>query len=707
MTISYAGYPLYDPTVEVMGEIAAYLSFEKLNDFSRPSWPSRNLTDFAFPFLDKRPPIELNTLWWPQGASRWAVGYFLVTEATKQAIEAVVYGSFPTNPNVTAPFYLPQDLVFNDGTNGAVPIPMYMLPPRPLDQCFKTPPSTYQIVPSYDPGLWLLTLVDDRYHWWLRSDDIDPSPDTYSLSAGTSLVGGSGYTIGASLTVDGGTFTTPASLTVSGVGASAVAVSGGGTGYNVGDVLMVDGGDFSTPAVLQVTGVSSGAITSVSLENDGDYTLPPTGTLSVSGGAGTGASLTGTFSSLSAFTVDDPGDYSVPPTNPISLTGAGSGATISGAFATGWLPVLNALGEALGIADLEIDEISSAYLSPPVDLMSRYDYLPIILDAAAYSVGKRVAVLLDGSVSITGPATAMSFWQLGVTTFGLKKIKGGTMLLDGSKPANDVVAAIPSFVAVSFPITRNSFPGCSPYLSPVAVSSLTVPNLSAVQTSSLIDTRYFQCTAAAGYNTSGTLDNQAELDALAAQLASDWVSWQLAPLDVQFQGTIPWPIEGMHDVIWSDHGMPMTRVIRTPWNEWQQQILTSGTYGSTFYTQISAVVQANSESKIGNYYDAVLAVDFDSDSPSFADGQPCWLYDPTGATSIKTAYPYSGCTLIGEFQGRPIYSLPVGFSCAPGSGNSFSVVTGFNKTTCVATLNTVTGTVTICGVTFPVTFTLS
>lgn len=74
-----------------------------------------------------------------------------------------------------------------------------------------------------------------------------------------------------------------------------------GTGYQVGDVLTCSGGDLSvniidnskTPVSVKVETVDhQGGIISVSLLRDGKYTSPPTGEIPLSGGHGSGASIT-------------------------------------------------------------------------------------------------------------------------------------------------------------------------------------------------------------------------------------------------------------------------------------------------------------------------------------------------------------------------------------------------------------------------------
>lgn len=70
----------------------------------------------------------------------------------------------------------------------------------------------------------------------------------------------------------------------------------GGTGYSVNDVLTLQGGTFTTAAQVTVTSVSGGAITGVSISNAGaGYTENPPAPISVTGGTGTGATFSGEF----------------------------------------------------------------------------------------------------------------------------------------------------------------------------------------------------------------------------------------------------------------------------------------------------------------------------------------------------------------------------------------------------------------------------
>jgi hypothetical protein len=74
-------------------------------------------------------------------------------------------------------------------------------------------------------------------------------------------------------------------------------ITAAGSNYAVNDQLMIQGGTFIQKAILQVTAVDgAGAITGVSIAQPGVCSVSPTNPASVSGGAGSGATFTLTFS---------------------------------------------------------------------------------------------------------------------------------------------------------------------------------------------------------------------------------------------------------------------------------------------------------------------------------------------------------------------------------------------------------------------------
>lgn len=70
---------------------------------------------------------------------------------------------------------------------------------------------------------------------------------------------------------------------------SGASVSNGGAGYTIGDTLTVSGGTFTTPAQLTVVSMGGGLVTVVGVAGPGAYSVAPTNPVSVTGGTGSGA----------------------------------------------------------------------------------------------------------------------------------------------------------------------------------------------------------------------------------------------------------------------------------------------------------------------------------------------------------------------------------------------------------------------------------
>lgn len=67
-----------------------------------------------------------------------------------------------------------------------------------------------------------------------------------------------------------------------------------GTGYAVGDTITVSGGTFTSAAVLRVTGVNSGAVTNVVVQTSGSYSATPSSPLAQAATSGAGSGFQAT-----------------------------------------------------------------------------------------------------------------------------------------------------------------------------------------------------------------------------------------------------------------------------------------------------------------------------------------------------------------------------------------------------------------------------
>ena len=153
---------------------------------------------------------------------------------------------------------------------------------------------------------------------------------TVTAITGTNI--GSSYTSFPSVVISAPTTAGGVQATASVAGMisnNPVTIVSGGTGYTVGDTLTVIGGtSISGAATLTVNSVSAGVITVVFNLNFAGYTVLPTNPVSVTGGTGTGATFNLTYSlrSASGFTITNAGSgYVEQPTVSFS-GGGGSGA---------------------------------------------------------------------------------------------------------------------------------------------------------------------------------------------------------------------------------------------------------------------------------------------------------------------------------------------------------------------------------------------
>lgn len=157
MSLTYGGVSLlYDQN----GHVARFLDrFQSLDDLRDQTMPissagqrdrlrSHNQTNVSAgnPNYPSPPTLRINQLYWPTGAARWSVGYFLATGKNK---DKIVKKAWSANGNEA----LELKATFGDQTFKAN---LHLLTPRQIS-----------CVPK-EESLWLLPLVDDRYWWQYR-----------------------------------------------------------------------------------------------------------------------------------------------------------------------------------------------------------------------------------------------------------------------------------------------------------------------------------------------------------------------------------------------------------------------------------------------------------------------------------------------------------------------------------------------------------
>lgn len=159
MSLTYGGVSLCVPKPRTLEWIERNISTADVFEFARPVALVAGLVSWKIPSLrDAIRPIKINRLYWPRGASRWAVGHFLATDSQLEAIRRQVYGGQSYR---SLPFVMAE----GQSTTQRIQTNLFMLPPRPLQQLVG-------VNSKQAEGLWLLTLVDDRFFWWERAATI-------------------------------------------------------------------------------------------------------------------------------------------------------------------------------------------------------------------------------------------------------------------------------------------------------------------------------------------------------------------------------------------------------------------------------------------------------------------------------------------------------------------------------------------------------
>ena len=160
----------HQPLADLVDEIDRILPFKYLNDFKGPNRnPGRNLgaiayTDDQGPMPN--PQVRIGDWFYPTGASRWSVFRGLATSAMVRAMLAVTQGSasalFRMKANPISP-----DNPTDDEALYTLESYLFMLPPRPIGEHGG----------AFD-GLYLVTLVDERWYWQGDPVSLKISKDT-------------------------------------------------------------------------------------------------------------------------------------------------------------------------------------------------------------------------------------------------------------------------------------------------------------------------------------------------------------------------------------------------------------------------------------------------------------------------------------------------------------------------------------------------
>ncbi len=247
---------------------------------------------------------------------------------------------------------------------------------------------------------------------------------------------------------------------------------------------------------------------------------------------------------------------------------------------TTWEDLITSVETALGIT-IEHTTIESEWLKPSDDLTTRYESIPLLLDAIASCTGRQVVRSRDGTVTLQKPLEAKTVQDAQLRDWprqagGLYHFSPDTALTAG----NDLHGLAPRQVDVIFSEAKNGTATGNPYKVSVTLASLALSQYG----SSLGFTgeRVFHTACVANFLGSSTVpDNNAEVNTLAQAIARDYYLWRLGRQDQVYAGIANYDPEGLSEVIeWSITDMEVnTRVRRGVWDDRIVDLLHHGTYG--------------------------------------------------------------------------------------------------------------------------------
>jgi hypothetical protein len=158
------------------------------------------------------------------------------------------------------------------------------------------------------------------------------------ISAISVYGGGTGYAVGDTISLAGGTKSHEPEIEVRGTDAgdyaSGVVIDDGGAVYVVGDLLYPAAGTYNVTPILEVTSVSGGVVDGVQINNPGVCTAQPSNPVATTtDGSGTGCQIDFTWTAGTGVITDvhiaDAGVYTSQATDPVlqnTTSGSGTGA---------------------------------------------------------------------------------------------------------------------------------------------------------------------------------------------------------------------------------------------------------------------------------------------------------------------------------------------------------------------------------------------
>ena len=491
---------------DLLEEVDRLIPWDFHREFVYPLGPiGKKLADIAarYPLAQPLfPPIKMGQWFYPTGVSRWSVFRGLATSSCAAAMLDATQG------NKALPFTMmsvPAGVAnVSDGAY-TLTTDMFMLPPRPLGETKG----------SLD-GLYLITLVDERFYWQFDTVQIHPTKDTTWSAIITQL----GLELGFSPNFGpaiASVYTSPepdspfwmnfesAAVVMDAVAANlgATWVRGLDGNYNLYQPIFSRQLAYFNRARVSNPNI---AVTGLSTIADGAFLVGPGGVLTINW-------------SLIQATVGLSFD-------PVRI----AGGDLFASGVEGKLPAGDLIASMNSVLPSQVSISYPKYVigDDPVPHFSNPRYTnqrPSAWIEDSYGDTYVINVpLLSGGLQFSG--------QLGV------QISGGLQVINGIPTVTSGLTGNPSFTPTIKETAKALYSGEVQLASqPLNVSGLT---------------------------------------SLSMQLAYDFFNQQIdAALDEVYQGTFFWTPEGIHDIIWtySDKArLASTRVIRSVWNSYAREM---------------------------------------------------------------------------------------------------------------------------------------
>jgi hypothetical protein len=209
---------------------------------------------------------------------------------------------------------------------------------------------------------------------------------------------------------------------------------------------------------------------------------------------------------------------------------------------TTWTDLFETIRIQLGLPTLNVDSVSSDYLYPDTETLTRFQHSSAaLLDAAASSVGMRVVVDITGITRICGPATGSIEYLVNQNSTSYTMGGGGPYNLQniGGLP-QQLACSVPSEVNVAFRRRDSStrkVVGIKSYTKSPAAGLFSAGQLIAQDTRG---PRKYIRSACYADGLSGTPANDTKLTALAAKISTDYYASLAYWYDFNINGLAQW-----------------------------------------------------------------------------------------------------------------------------------------------------------------------